>query len=75
MDDQAQVARPHRLRNGTLEKGGDHQIRGKKRNRFFGDRIGNVKFDTERVAALAQLAKQPLAEAVKACLLYTSRCV
>jgi hypothetical protein len=66
MHDQTNMARPDRFGNRPLEERRQNQIRSKQRHRLFIHRIGNVEFDADFVAALAQFAKKALGQTVEA---------
>ena len=66
MHDQTNMARPDCFGNRPLEERRQNQIGSKQRHRLFIHRVGNVEFDTDFMAALAQFAKEALGQAVEA---------
>ena len=63
--DQAGVLLPDRLGNRPPQIGSDDEIRPEQRHRLFRHRIGDVELDGNEMAALAQLAIEPLRQAVE----------
>ena len=60
------MARPDRFGNRPFEERRQNQIGRKQRHRLFIHRVGNIEFDTDFMAALAQFAKEALGQAVEA---------
>jgi len=65
MHDQAGVPAPDRFWNRAAQIGRDDQIGAEERDGLLGDRVGDVEFDADPVAACRQFAEQALRQAVE----------
>ncbi len=65
MHDETAHARPYILRNGALEKGGDHDIGRKPMHRIYRHRIIHIEFQGDIVSPLGELDPEPLRQAVE----------
>jgi hypothetical protein len=65
MDNETLPAPPNAFRDGTLQEGGYHQVRTKKRCRVFGNGVVNIEFHGYFMSTFPQINMKALREAVK----------